>query len=318
MQAKSTTSAKPTTGRRIARRMGQVLVVLLFVGVLGGGWAYHGARAQMSESFFGVGEQMMQYTDARRQDAPRDLVLNGQTIRFSSGTASQDPEVVLDAFEARCASVDGQFLQQLEAIAADHPDAPRQAPTSNPTVREWNGRTGYIACLDMGAQSVPVTELAQRIGRFGATGDVSEIGDMRYVFIERGGSEDETRTHFVAMWTQGTFDVDAMFPERGDAPGRDVPDVSRPPESRRTLSGYERGQPYGLTVYASRDGAAILESHFRHTLRVHGWQVVEGREGRASDDPIVIVAEKGRRTVTVVVEPDLRNGGATAAVLSGE
>lgn len=318
MQAKSTATALPTTRRRVARRLGQVLLVALFLGVLGGGWAYHQARAQISESFFGVGEQMMQYTDARRQDAPRDLVLNGQVIRFSSGTASQEPEVVLDAFAARCASVDGQLQHQLEALAADHPDVQREAPSTSPTLREWNGRNGFVACLDLGPESVPVTELAERIGRFGRTGDVSEIGDMRYVFVERGGSEGATRTHFVTMWTQGTFDVDAMFPERGDAPGRDVPDVTRPPGSRRTLSGYERGQPYGLTVYASRDGEAILENHFRHTLRVHGWQIVEGREGRDADAPVMIVAEKGRRTVTVVVEPDLRHGGTTAAVLTGE
>ena len=317
MQAKLTTSPPPRA-RRVGRRIGQVLLVLLFVGVLGGGWAYHRARAQLSESFFGVGEQMMQYTDARRQDAPRDLVLNGQVIRFSSGSASDDPEVVLDAFAARCASVDGQMLQQLEAVAADHPDDTRQPPTSSPVMREWNGQNGYVACLDLGPESVPVTEIAERIRRFGQTGDVAAIGDMRYVFVERGSVDGETRTHFVALWTQGTFNVRAMFPESGDAPGRDVPDVTRPPDSRRMLSGYERGEPYGLTVYASRDGEAILENHFRHTLRVQGWSLVEGPDGRPSDGPVVLVAEKGRRMVTVVVEPDARNGGSTAAVLTGE
>lgn len=309
----------PSRARRVLSRLGRAALVLAFAGVLAGGWAYHRARAQLSESFFGLGEQMMQFADVRAQDAPRDLVLNGQTIRFSSGTADQPMETLLDAFEARCGEVDGELVEQIEHLRVEHPEAGADAPASSPTLREQNARSGYVACLDLGQQSLPVSELAERIASFGRTGDVADIGDMRYVFTEQYEHEGATRTHFVAMWTRGAFNVQTMFPDAGDAPGRDVQDLPRPPGSRRVLSGFERDVPTSMTVYSARTDEAALESHFRSAFRENGWSVVETAEQvRSANAPTTIIAERDARMVTVVVATDAARGGATAAVFQTE
>lgn len=105
--------ASPRTKRlrRIFARVGQGLLVLSFAGVLVGGWAYHGARAQLSDRLMDLGGRMMVYAEARHQDAPRDLVLNGQTLRFSSGTTGHTTQQVLDYYQARCAEVDGALTR---------------------------------------------------------------------------------------------------------------------------------------------------------------------------------------------------------------
>ena len=89
--------APPSRGGRAMRvGLGVVFVVALAVGGV-----YHQVRAQMSETFFGLGDQMMYYAEGEAQDAPRTLLLNGQTIRFSSGHVDQPLREVLDVFERR-------------------------------------------------------------------------------------------------------------------------------------------------------------------------------------------------------------------------
>ena len=122
---------------------------------------------------------------------------------------------------------------------------------------------------------------------------------MRFVFAEEYEAEGRARTHFVAMWTSGSFDLDRMFPAHGDVPGRDVEGLARPPGSRRTLSGWERGEPYSLAVYETREDEADLERFYRGAFAREGWSVLE-TERAPADAPRTLVAEKGERMVTLV------------------
>lgn len=298
--------------RRVARGIGRVALVAAFVGLLAGGWIYHSARAQISDNLFGLGAQMMAYEHATHQDAPRDLVVNGQTLHLSSGTTPRSAIEVLDYFEARCAAADGELTLQAEQLVAEHPEIDAPDRPLSPTLREDDGRNGYVACLDLGASSVSVTELVERLGRFGETGDVSAIGDTRFVFAEQG----ENGAHFVGMWTEGEFNVVRMFPETGDAPGDDVDGISRPPQSRRLLTGHERGMPHSITVYATRLGEPELESFYRRDLADRGWSILEPAQ-RPSEAPPTIIAERGERMVTLVFQPDPANGGSQAAIFDG-
>lgn len=315
MTSATTTKAMktPSRARRALRRVGQVLLVATFVAVIATGWAYHRARAQVSESLWDLGAQMMRFADAREQDAPRDLLLNGQVLRFSSGTAVRSADEVLDFFEGRCHEVDGGIEEQLQALRAERPSVFTREPPSSPVLREDNGRRGYVACVDFGA-SLNVTELGERLARFNETHDVGDIGDMRYVFVEQYEREGRTTTHFVVMWTDGAFDLDRMFPAEGDAPGRDVEGVGRPPEARRVLSSWERGQPYTISVYQARGDEAELESFYRRALVGEGWTLLEERR---PSDARMLVAERGERMVSVVFSTDLERGVASAAVIDG-
>jgi len=306
-----TTTEGPTRTRRWLRRLGRGALVVAFAGAVAGGWVYHSARAQMDETLLGLGEHMMIYEHAAHQDAPRDLVVNGQTIKLSSGTTTRSMDDVLDFFEARCAEADGDVALQMAQLSADFPDVSDAPPPSSlPTLREQGGRNGYVACFDMGDASIEVTEVLRRIRAYNRTGDVAEIGDMRYVFVERT----ERGAHFVALWTEGEFNVRRMFPPEGDAPGQDVEGVTRPPRARRMLTGFERGQPHSMTVYHSRLDEAGLEAFYRRALPERGWTLLARPEDLPVDTPPTLVAERDERMVTLVFLPNEQGGGASAAV----
>ncbi len=313
MKAKDTPSAPLPRWRRVGGALLRAGLAVSFVAALAGGWLYHSARAQIDENLLSLGARMMAYDGASHQDAPRDLLINGQVLRLSSGMTDHPALEVLDFFEARCAAADGELALQIERALADHPEIEDAAPDS-PTIREDNGRVGYVACLDLGPNSIDVAELARRLGEFGRTGDVAAIGDARYVFVEQSGQGEELGTHFVAMWTEGEFNVNTMFPEEGDAPGVDVEGVSRPPRSRRVLSGHERGMPHSMTVYSTRLSEADLEAFYRRDLGRNGWSLLELPEPTAGEAPPTLIAERGERMVTLMFQPDAEVGGSTVAI----
>jgi hypothetical protein len=314
------------------RRLGLVFAACLFLAVVGGGFAFRRARAQVGEGLMDLGAQMMRFARARHQDAPRDLMLNGQRIGFSSGTADLSADDVLDFFEARCADADGGLEEQVASLRGERPEAFPAERSASPTLREGDERGGYVACIDFG-QSLEVSELGERLASFGRSGDVGDLGEVRFVFAEYDDASGST--HFVAMWTAGSFDLNRMFPERGDAPGRDAEGVSRPAGSRRVLSGWERGQPYSLAVYQTREDEAALERFYRRALTGAGWTLLEtharvaehatgadlardaGPARGPSEAPRVLFAERGERMVTVVFSTDVASGHASAAVLEG-
>lgn len=311
---KSTTAKSPSRARRILKRAGLVALLTAFGAVVAGGGAYHGARAQVSENLWDLGSQMMRYAESRNQDAPRDLVINGQVIRVSSGTADRPAREVLDYFEQRCGEVDGGLTEQVDELRRRYRGRIPEDRSSSPVLREDDGRQGYVACMDFG-QSIGVIELAQRLQRFGETGDVSHVGQMRFVFVESRETPQGPRTHFVAMWTTGSFDLDRMFPETGDAPGADPEGFARPPRTRRVLSSFERGEPYSMTVYHTRDDQSALEMHYRRELSQNGWSLLEPPREAPADAPRTLVAERGDRMVTIVFDTDLESGLSSAAVI---
>lgn len=305
-----------------------MLLMLAFAGVLGGGGVYRRAEAQLSESLNDLGVQMMHYDGATDQRAPHDLVINGQTLLMSSGSTNHSAAQVLDHFEARCADMDGGIAEQLAQLRADHPEAPppeRPSMLRTPTIRNDNhtshGHSGYVACIDLGAESVSVAELSARLRRYGTSHDIGDIGEIRYVFVEESEPEagrDTPRSHFVALWSDGSFDLDRMFPTEGDVPGRDPAGMTRPPASRRVLQGFERGQPHTMTVYETTEDEADLERFFVQQLPADGWSLTaaprDTRDPTGGAAPTTFVAERGDRMAIVVLNTSLRTGRASAAI----
>lgn len=305
----------PEQAPKKRRRWLLVPLLLAFAAVVAVGGAYHRARAQLDEGLMDLGMRMMHYADATDQNAPRDLVVNGQVMHISTGTAAHGATRVLDHFEARCADADGELMEQLDQLQREHPGDHDVSALEAPIIREQRGRRGYVACLDLGPTSVTVTELGDRLARYGQSGDVSDIGDARYVFVEELRDGDELRTHFVALWTSGSFNLRRMFPQDGDVPGEDPDGLARPPESRRVLAGFERGQPHTLTVYETRRDEADLGRFFRRSLPGSGWSLLsDSGEHPELDAPRTLVAERDERMAIVVLQTSLETGRASAAI----
>ena len=293
-----------------------------FIGVLAAilvGWSLHSASAQLDELLLRVGDRMMVYDDARRQDERRALVFNGQELFMRSGTTEHDVDTVLTFYQQMCRQNDGRTLEQLLAMPGFE-SLPDDAETGflEATRRHDAEDIGYVVCLDTGSEdALEPSEILERLEAFVESGDISDVGDMRYAFARRG----RDYTHFMVFWTEGPFNVKDMFPAEGDAPGRDVEGIPRPPQARRVLSSWERGVPYALTMYeGSRMDQLRLEAWYRARLPDMGWSILDPAPAVAKaanvDPDRFLVVENGNRLITLVFTLDPEVGGMTTVISS--
>jgi hypothetical protein len=106
-----------------------------------------------------------------------------------------------------------------------------------------------------------------------------------------------------------------MFPEHGDAPGRDPSLVARPSGLRRLVSAGLEERPYGLTAYAieSRPAVAVMND-YRRDLERRGYQETTATWSEAEGEG-AIFAERGRHMVAIVASRD-EAGEVSVAVMT--
>lgn len=300
---------------RLTATMAVVALVLAF-GV------YQRVQGQLGEQLLGAGAEMMMLADAERQDTPRQLFVNGQRIFFSSGMAPMPPREVLARFEARCEQVDAQLMAQFSEVVAEHPDAPeaRRLESFRPLLREERDGVGFVACLDLGSERADVDVFVQRFRRFRETRDLHDLGDLRYVYVEPASGD---RTHFVAIWSEGTLRFDQLLPETGDAPGADPEGVPRPPGARRVVSAREDGIDQVATIYQGSElEEGQLESFYRRELPAYGWRILDASDGdprvrSTGDVRPALVAQRGDEMVWFALSTDAEGRGTAAVITSG-
>lgn len=258
------------------------------------------AHANASEMLWSLGAQMMRYFPAQRQDTPRTLFLNGQALKLSVGSTTHSVSQVLDAFEAKCVSRDGRIAETLENKGKlnGKPITKKAARWLDATLREGGQEQGFVACLDMGPHTLGPQELVERLTDFTRTGDVSKVGELRYVFVQKG----EKKTVFTTLWTEGEFNVAAMFPSLGDAPGYDDPEVPRPTGSRRILSTWEAGHAQALRMYVhpKQKGLALSQSVSQQFKQLN-WKIrpLNPKKNARSSNNQAFVAEKEEKMIVI-------------------
>ena len=254
-------------------------------------------HADRAEARWGVGAAAMEYPGAAPEPA-RALQLNGAQLSFRTQTLDAPLEEVLAHYESLCAGQDAGLIERLSTQASHNDEA------------------GYVACLDMPHAPRGFRSLSNRLRRFSATGDLAELGAVRYVHARRVSSAPEDKTFLLSVWADSALNLFRMLPAAGaDGGGSDLAGVPRPPGSQRVLSAAEVGQPSGVVVYRVLDrSAAELVSFYRTELSKAGWTILERHpsESIAIDGIHMISAERGNRMVTVLSHP----GEASQAVLS--
>lgn len=277
-------------------------------------WLTHRARAQVDEIMMGVGAQMMRYEGARRQDAPRPLVLNGARILMASGSTAHDVERVLDWFEARCQERDGRLAEQIRELAGANDIDDANPALLDATLRNDAGDRGYVACLDTGGERLDPTAIVERVNRYLESGDLADVGHLRYVFAERS----ERGAHFVAYWTEGALPVGEMFPETGDAPGVDPAGIPRPEGARRVLSAWEEAEAQSMTIWTdSAESPEELERFYRQRLPAEGWSLVEPEGGLPSTgEGRALVVDRDGSMATLVLSADPDGRGVVTVLVS--
>jgi len=244
-------------------------VVSTAIGLL----AMRSAYGDIKESALIVGRQLVQFQDLVGRS--HRVRLNGEPLYVASAVTDQPVDTVLDRFEQDCEQNAGamkELFEQLpEALQQDVRDkAPRNAGIG--IIRQDEHEEGYIACLAQ-RPGEDITTLSRRLQAFVETGDLAQVGDLRYAYAKR--RDGASKTHVVTVWSEGPFKIGRIIPPDGtEPPGADPAHAPRPIESVRMLSAEIDGAPYAVRLYDSRKTDKEVLAAYDAQMPQLGWQVI--------------------------------------------
>ncbi len=139
-----------------------------------------------------------------------------------------------------------------------------------------------------------------RLRAFSDHGDLAALGDFRYAFARRDGSQ----TAIVLALDRWISKALRAVPPRSATHLAEIRAMFRDaPASRRLLSCFEHGLPYSLTLYqVERLTATELRTWYESALVAAGWTIVPAKPSHHADG--------SQRTANLVAprEPGLAKG----------
>jgi hypothetical protein len=279
------------------------------------------AKAASERALFGLADHMMRFAGALHQTTPVELKLNGASFFLSNATVPAPVGEVLDRFAAKCAEKNGQIGRAWadEAALAGRTlsglsGVDEASGVLDGVLRQEVDGAGYVVCFEApdGSTLAP-SELVARFERFIQSGDVADVGHLRYVRVTRAQSRAD-HSFFVAVWTEGALPIYEMFPEHGDAPGRDPIGLTRPSDARRILSSEQPGRDVLVTMYQSAAATrADLQRFYTSMLQERGYALLDSHDAM-SEQLIIAKNERANQLITVAFAED--EAGKGIATLS--
>lgn len=235
------------------------------------------ARASADEAVKRSGLALLQQLGPELVGEPEVATINGQRMSLGAKVTPLGVEPVLGRFEQYCHENSGGLAQELNAMPAtaaalDKLPSGLRDPSAWLTSRQTatDGKAGQVACVARKGSGGGLQGLMDRILAFTDSGDLGELGDARYVVARR--DEKAGNTLVLAMWTEGSFNIPAMFPETGDAPGSDSRHLPRPPASRRVLTAEIGDHPYALRMYDTKQTHAEVLKFYEQQMQPRGFR----------------------------------------------
>jgi len=246
------------------------------------------AEAHLGESLIAFGDELSAWTGGKVDSRVGHLSLNGLRIHRVTASTTLPVAAALDRLQQVCTSRGGIENAQAMLLGANPKLEEARKGLLSGIYRHESKSGAVLTCIDT-ERSLSVFELSERLQRFVKSGDLSDLGKLRYVLARRDGAV----TSLLVLWTDGSAQILKMFPKVGDAPGRDVPDVPRPENADRLLSASDLDAPYSVTVYRSRErSSAAVQNKYVKTLGELGWCIAQPRAGS-------FVARRGARSVLI-------------------
>ena len=297
--------------RRPRFRLLAVIRVLALLGLfsLVSLWALlRATRASAADVLVQLGDQLMQLPDAHYGGGVRQLWINGLSLMLESGSSQQQPEVVAAQFRAACAQRSAMQLDGRQGATVEHLKQAGWFQSALDGTLVERGEAGTsIVCLDAMSKPWDVLSIADAAQRFVASGDLQELGRLRYALVRPSGHG----SVFLTIWTEGPARLLEQFPRDRDAPGADFPDVARIGGSQRFLSA--RLSDSLLAIYAHRAGSLEeLAEQYRAALQAGGY-APQDRYAR-SQGQLSYRFERGLRHVQLTLAAG--NGVTLATLLS--
>jgi hypothetical protein len=304
-------------GRRVGPRVAGVVAGLArasaYLAVVAALVAFFAARAlhaRIGEQTLAAGRELAQFKDLLQ--GIHRVVLNGESVYVAGAVTQQTMAEVLDRFERQCAARSGGLAQEFDALSeTDREKMIEKAPFAFGhrlgIVREAREKEASILCVEQ-RDGRGLIDLVARLQAFAASGDASEVGNLRYVYVR---PTDTGKTQVLTTLTEGSFNLYKLLGAgSAEPPGTDPPAVPRLPGSRRMMSAALEGSMYGAYLFTSSRSPADALQFYDSGLPGRGWSLLLGhpdlamevwqREGvtmtlqAASDD------EENRTVVTFV------------------
>jgi hypothetical protein len=313
-----------TTFEKWKRRFFGVARLTTYVFCVNLGLAVLGARAvsaNLREGSLQLGRELAPVGDVL--GATKTVFLNGAAMNVSNATTDLAPGAVLDRFEALCR----EHPALLARAFSDIPETLRneilgaRGGSRFGVMRAEAHGDGALTCFT-DDRSLSLRDLPDRLSAFSESGDLSELGHFRYVYVRKLGSG---KTAVRTVWTDGPLKLKEMFPASRDAAGFDSPAVPRPPESRRVFSATSAQVPFGVHIYDAPGDRESLARFYDERMDSLGWRRVAG----GNRDEAIYMTDKGHavyvtfgarreRTIVTTIETSRPDGPREVEVSAGE
>ena len=228
----------------------------------------------------------------------RTVRLNGQAVQVVSTIEARPVEAVLDQVELACSQSSaglGPVVAALpEKVRREMPAWATDSKIAGILRKEADGE-GFVACLRRDEPTQSAGDMLDRFKRVVDTGDLSAIGNLRYVYAR---TTDTGKAHIVVAWTDGPMNVKSFIADDVDAPGSDLEGFPRPPDSVRQLTAEMDNVPYAYRIYRTKTVADEVLRAYDTSLGATGWMVTHGPD----DEPNVRAYSKGGLDVVVYAE----------------
>jgi hypothetical protein len=279
-------------GRGRLRGAVRVAAYAACLGLLGVALSASLGRAEARERLGRAGLELLEALGPRFVGEPQAVLINGQPMFLASKLVADDVAGVLDGFEQYCTR-----------------DAPKSAGPLGADPYTWlrsrlentDGSEGHIACLVPREPVHGLPRLLERASAFAHSGDLAELGEVRYAVARR--NSESNSTHVLTMWTEGAFNVRAMFTEEGDAPGDDPADLPRPRAARRVLSARLANHPYSLRFYDSEASHASVLDGYAEDMAARDWSALTlpaRGHGHDMNQNVHVFVRDGRAVIVTV------------------
>jgi hypothetical protein len=228
--------------------------------------------ARASDAAMNFGDELLHLGERNPSGELKDSVyrlsINGQEAETANGFTRHSMTEVLDYFKAECDEHADGLVDKFATLDSSLVNLePASGAPGYATIRDEKPDQGFVFCATTD-HPVSKEERMSRLRQLVVTGDLGTLGDIRYVAVRKvdGGS------HVVAAWTHGRFDLYAMFPKQGDAPGEDFPVAPRPEGSRRIFDGHIAGATYGVNIYEAKGEPDAVLAGVDTKLKAAGWK----------------------------------------------
>jgi hypothetical protein len=287
---------------KVARwlRLGSYLCLIVVGSVW---WLAHQAHAEVAERALQVGHELQRIHPAKAGITP--MRINGQLLSLSSLVVPHPVAEVLDRFSARCGRDSAGVEEELQTLQQKGAKLPAElSPSVFGVFRsDDDEREGTAACFARSGAG-GLQRLAGAMTRAAESGDLAELGQLRYVFARR--AQDPNHTHVISVWSQGPLRVAEMFPENGDVPGSDIMPNVRPPAAQRVLASEALNAPYQLALYESSARPDQVLTSYDGQLKKHGYAAV-ARDALSDKLPVtarIYMREHGAALVVLALPSD--------------